>query len=143
MKVQNSDTRADTPPPSSDLTPIVSPIPSDQDELEEIDVRSKVSPESQLSFPILCVEFEPIPQSSPAFEHNKRPTVKERQNGNWINNSSWTPIATTSQFEPSRRKQPKPVKYKPWTKELQAEINKKLYPPKKIKKSNKREKKSN
>ena len=139
MKVQNRDAPANLFTPSSDLSSLPPSVSSDQGEIEETEVRAKVSPTSPLSFPLFSAEIGHDPQASATFENS----VIEPQNGNQINNAAWTPIATTTEPKRSRQKPPKPVKYKPWTREWQEEINKKLYPPKKTKNTKTTKKKSN
>ena len=143
MKVQTRVAPADLFNPLLDLSSLPPSVTSDQEEIEENKVCTKVLPTSPFSFPLFSAEIGHDPQPSAMFENTKIESVVEPQNGNFISDSAWTPIATTTNPGTSRQKQPKPMKYKPWTAEWQKEINKKLYPTKKTKTKKTTKKKSN
>ena len=141
--MKDCDTRATTPILSSELTPIPSPLPSDQEEVDQLEVGRKFFLLLLFSFPQTFIEIGQNPQSSAEIENKEDTSVVKPQKGNRINKSKWTPIATTTDPKPHRQKFPKPVKYEPWTPEWQGELHKKLYPPKKTKNTKTTKKKSN
>ena len=75
--MQNRDAPTDLFTPSSDLSYLPPSVSSDQGEIEENEVRSKVPPTSHLSFPLFSAEIRHDPQPSGTFEKDEIRRVKK------------------------------------------------------------------